>query len=44
MLKRGIYWPPSPFEAAFVSLAHTDRDLTKTLAAFEDWLRGEAKG
>lgn len=44
MLERGIYFPPSPFEAAFVSLAHTDRDLTKTLAAFEDWLRGEAKG
>ncbi|GAI30405.1 unnamed protein product, partial [marine sediment metagenome] len=24
MLKEGIYWPPSQFEAAFVSLAHRD--------------------
>jgi len=44
MLKRGVYFPPSPFEAAFVSLAHTDGNLNKTLEAFEDWARGEAKG
>jgi len=44
MLKRGVYFPPSPFEAAFVSLAHTDGNLTKTLEAFEDWAREEAKG
>ena len=25
MLKRGIYMPPSPFEAAFLSLAHKRR-------------------
>lgn len=44
MLKRGLYFPPSPFEAAFVSLAHTNRDLKKTVKAFEDWVREEAKG
>jgi glutamate-1-semialdehyde 2,1-aminomutase len=30
---RGIYWPPSQFEAAFVSLAHDDADLDATLEA-----------
>jgi glutamate-1-semialdehyde 2,1-aminomutase len=44
MLSRGIYWPPSPFEAAFVSLAHTDRDLAATVAAFESWLDDEVGG
>ncbi len=43
MLRRGIYLPPSPFEAAFVSLAHTQRDLNKTLDAFDDWTREESK-
>lgn len=33
MLDRGFYLPPSPFEAAFVSLAHTDDDLAAFLAA-----------
>ena len=37
MLERGIYLPPAPFEAAFVSLAHTDADLRKTIAAFDQW-------
>ncbi|MEE9591811.1 MAG: hypothetical protein V3W26_04790 [Thermodesulfobacteriota bacterium] len=32
MLKKGIYLPPSQFEAAFVSLAHTEKDIEKTLA------------
>ncbi|HEU4344370.1 MAG TPA: aminotransferase class III-fold pyridoxal phosphate-dependent enzyme, partial [Candidatus Binatia bacterium] len=39
MLKRGIYWPPSPFESAFVSLAHSTADLDKTVAAFTAWAR-----
>ena len=42
MLKRGIYLPPSPFEAAFVSLAHTERDLNKMIAAFDDWAAEES--
>lgn len=33
MLSRGIYLPPSQFEAAFLSSAHSDRDIEKTIAA-----------
>jgi glutamate-1-semialdehyde 2,1-aminomutase len=33
MLERGIYLAPSQFEAAFVSAAHTDADIQKTIAA-----------
>ncbi|HWP58846.1 MAG TPA: glutamate-1-semialdehyde 2,1-aminomutase [Candidatus Acidoferrales bacterium] len=37
MLDRGVYFPPSQFEAAFVSLAHAPRDIEETVAAFDDW-------
>ena len=43
MLKRGIYFPPAPFEAAFLSLAHTDADIDKTVEAFHDWAREETR-
>ena len=33
MLERGIYLPPSQFEALFVSAAHTEADLARTLDA-----------
>ena len=33
LLKRGIYWPPSQFESAFLSLAHTPEDMRNTLRA-----------
>jgi glutamate-1-semialdehyde 2,1-aminomutase len=33
LLARGIYWPPSQFEAAFVSAAHGPDDVTKTVEA-----------
>ncbi len=33
MLSQGIYFPPSQFEAAFVSLAHTDEDIEATINA-----------
>jgi glutamate-1-semialdehyde 2,1-aminomutase len=33
MLARGIYLPPSPYEAWFPSLAHTDRDIERTIEA-----------
>jgi glutamate-1-semialdehyde 2,1-aminomutase len=36
MLDRGIYWPPSAFEAAFMSLAHTNEDIERTLEAADD--------
>jgi glutamate-1-semialdehyde 2,1-aminomutase len=31
LLSEGIYWPPSQFEAAFVSLAHSDEDIQRTV-------------
>jgi glutamate-1-semialdehyde 2,1-aminomutase len=33
MLDAGIYLPSSQFEAAFMSAAHTEEDIEKTLAA-----------
>jgi glutamate-1-semialdehyde 2,1-aminomutase len=33
MLDRGIYLPPSQFEAAFISAAHTEEDIRRTAAA-----------
>jgi glutamate-1-semialdehyde 2,1-aminomutase len=33
MLEQGIYLPPSQFEAAFVSAAHTAEDIRKTVQA-----------
>ena len=38
MLKRGVYLAPSQFEAAFVSLAHTEKDIEKTILAAEQSL------
>jgi glutamate-1-semialdehyde 2,1-aminomutase len=36
MLERGFYFAPSPFEAAFLSLAHTDALIDETIAAAGD--------
>jgi glutamate-1-semialdehyde 2,1-aminomutase len=33
MLKEGVYLAPSQFEAGFVSLAHTDEIIDKTIDA-----------
>ena len=33
MLARGIYPPPSQFEAWFLSAAHTEKDVDRTIAA-----------
>jgi glutamate-1-semialdehyde 2,1-aminomutase len=33
MLDSGIYLPPSQYEAAFLSAAHTDEDVQKTIGA-----------
>jgi glutamate-1-semialdehyde 2,1-aminomutase len=38
MLERGHYLPPSPFEAAFLSLAHTEGDVDEFVAAAADAL------
>lgn len=39
MLERGIYLAPSQYEAAFVSTAHTDADIRKSLRAAEESLK-----
>jgi glutamate-1-semialdehyde 2,1-aminomutase len=39
LLERGVYWPPSQFEAGFVSLAHDDQVLAKTQRAITEALR-----
>ena len=33
MLAQGIYLAPSAYEAGFVSAAHTNEDIDKTIAA-----------
>jgi glutamate-1-semialdehyde 2,1-aminomutase len=33
LVTRGVYWPPSQFEAAFISLAHTEQDIDRTVEA-----------
>ncbi len=38
MLERGVYLAPSQFEAGFMSLAHTDEDIDKTLAVAKEVL------
>jgi glutamate-1-semialdehyde 2,1-aminomutase len=39
MLARGVYLPPSQYEAWFPSLAHTDEHVERTLAAAREALR-----
>ena len=39
MLERGIYLPPSQFEAAFISLAHSEDDIAATVSAARASLR-----
>ncbi len=36
MLKRGVYLAPSAFEAGFISTAHTDADIQKTIDAADE--------
>ncbi len=38
MLERGIYLAPSQFEAGFTSVAHTEEDIDRTLAAAKEVL------
>ncbi|HKW56922.1 MAG TPA: glutamate-1-semialdehyde 2,1-aminomutase [Candidatus Acidoferrum sp.] len=42
MLDRGVFLAPSQFEAAFVSAAHTDEDIARTLDAARDSLQALA--
>jgi glutamate-1-semialdehyde 2,1-aminomutase len=43
MLQRGIYPPPSQFEAWFLSAAHSDRDVRKTVAAAKSAMKDVAR-
>ena len=40
MLEHGVYLAPSQFEAAFMSLAHSDADLEQTVAAAREFHKG----
>ncbi|MBI2361248.1 MAG: glutamate-1-semialdehyde 2,1-aminomutase [Deltaproteobacteria bacterium] len=44
MLERGVYWPPSPFEAAFLSVAHGRGEVAAASDAFREWAEHEIKG
>jgi glutamate-1-semialdehyde 2,1-aminomutase len=39
MLARGVYPPPSQFEAWFLSGAHTPRDIDRTVKAAREVMR-----
>jgi glutamate-1-semialdehyde 2,1-aminomutase len=39
MIARGVYWPPSQFEAAFLSVSHTEADVAATVEAAYESLR-----
>jgi glutamate-1-semialdehyde 2,1-aminomutase len=39
MLERGVLLPPSPFESAFLSLAHDEPVIDETVEAARDTLR-----
>ena len=39
MLDQGVYLPPSPFEAMFVSAAHSADDIERTVEAARKALR-----
>jgi glutamate-1-semialdehyde 2,1-aminomutase len=38
MLERGVYMAPSMYEAGFMSMAHTDEDIEKTIAIADEVL------
>jgi len=42
LLDAGVYFPPSQFEAAFVSAAHSDADIDATVGAIESALSASA--
>ena len=44
MLARGVYPPPSQFEAWFISGAHTERDIAKTVKAAREAFERNRRG
>ena len=41
-LAAGVLWPPSQFEAGFLSTSHSEDDIDKTVEAFADALSGRS--
>ena len=41
LLERGVHLPPSPFETLFVSLAHGEAEIDRTVEAFDQALASE---
>lgn len=39
LLEQGIYWPASQYEAAFISVAHSEADIDRTVAAAAEALK-----
>ncbi len=44
LLENGIYWPPAQFEAAFISTAHSQADINKTIEAVGQVFTGIKSG
>ena len=40
MLSRGVYLAPSQYEAGFISTAHSEEDLDRTLGVAHEWFAG----
>ena len=43
MLENGIYLAPSPFEAGFLSVAHSEEDIEQTVTAARSWFERAGK-
>ncbi len=39
LIEKGIYWPPSQFESAFISLVHSKNDIDNTIEAFKESIK-----
>jgi len=38
LLERGVYIPPSQYETCFLSTAHSDEDISRTVYAYDEAL------
>jgi glutamate-1-semialdehyde 2,1-aminomutase len=43
LLCRGVYWPASQFEAAFISAAHTEDEVDRTVEVAREALQSSAQ-
>ena len=44
MISRGVYLAPSPYEAGFISAAHSGEDLERTFEAAREWFASPVSG